>query len=240
MILKYRDVNENDKLLWIFSEKFGKINVMAKGAKKNKSKLMPASLTFCYGNYTLFKGKSMFSMNEGEIINSFQFFLEDLDTLTYASYLCELIDISMVEGESNRQLFKEFVSTFYFIESGIGDIETLARAFEIKLLNLTGYALNMDFCVKCRKKIQVSNYFSYEYYGGICSDCEKNNGKIISLAAYKTLSYLSRVSLDTVHKIKLNDEVKAEVYTVLSDLIYQSYGKKPKSLEILNSLRRSE
>lgn len=213
---------------------------MAKGAKKNKSKLMPASLTFCYGNYTLFKGKSMFSLNEGEIINSFQSFLEDLDTLTYASYLCELIDISMVEGESNRQLFKELVSTFYFIESGIGDIEILIRAFEIKLLYLTGFSLNMDSCVKCRKRIQVSNYFSYEYYGSICSECDRNNGKIISTAAYRALSYLSKVPLDTVHRIKLSGEIKAEIYNILSDLIFQSYGKKTKSLEILNSLRRSD
>lgn len=240
VIIKYRDINENDKLLWIFSEKFGKINVMARGAKKNKSKLMPSTLTFCYGNYTLFKGRSMFSLNEGEIINSFQNFLDDLDTLTYASYLCELIDISMVEGESNRQLFKEFVSTFYFIESGIGDVEILLRAFEIKLLRLTGFGLNMGSCVKCRKKINAADYFSYEYYGGICDECRKDNGKKISATAYKALSFLSKIPLENVHRIKLSSDIKIEIYNILKDLIYQSYGKQPKSLEILNSLKRSD
>lgn len=201
---------------------------------------MPISLIFCFGNYTLFKGKSMFNINEGEIIDSFQDFLSDLDTLTYTSYLCELIDLSMTEGESNRALFKTFVTAFYLIKNKVGDIETLTRAFEIKLLTLTGYGFNLDYCVKCRKKLSVSSYFSYQYYGGICNECEKDNGKNISFAAFKALNYLSKLSMDKVYRVNLDSKIKDEIYKILSDLILQSYGKKPKSLEILNSLRGSD
>lgn len=213
---------------------------MAKGAKKNRSKLMASTLDFCFGNYTLFKGKGMFSLNEGIILDSFQEFLSDLDTIAYASYLCELIDFSMVEGESNRLLFKEFVIAFYLMRNKVGDLDTLIRAFEIKLLTLTGYGLNMDYCTKCRKKINSSNYFSYEYYGGICPECRKSNGKIISHAAFNTLKFLSKLQLDKIYRINLNNQIKDEIYGILSDLIFQSYGKKPKSLQILDSLRRSD
>lgn len=201
---------------------------------------MSISLLFCFGNYTLFKGKSMYNINEGEIIDSFQGFLSDLNTLTYGSYLCELIDLSMIEGESNRTLFREFVTAFYLIKNKVGDMETLTRAFEIKLLTLTGYGLNLDYCVKCRRKLSISNYISYQYFGGICNQCEKNNGKSISFAAFKTLNYLSKLSLDKVYRVILNSEIKEEIYRILSELILQSYGKKPKSLEILDSLKRSD
>lgn len=213
---------------------------MAKGAKKNKSKLMSSSLDFCFGNYALFKGKGMFSLNEGIILDSFQEFLSDLDTIAYASYLCELIDFSMVEGESNRLLFKEFVVAFYLMRNKVGDLQTLIRAFEIKLLILTGYGLNMDYCVKCKKKLSTSNYFSYEYFGGICPECKRNNGKVISHAAFNTLKFLSKFQLDKIYRINLNNQIKDEVNGVLSDLIFQSYGKRPKSLEILESLRRND
>lgn len=201
---------------------------------------MASTLNFCFGNYTLFKGKSMFSLNEGEIIDSFQEFLSDLDRISYASYLCELIDISMVEGESNRPLFKELLTSFYLIKNEVGDIATLVRAFEIKLLNLTGYGLNTDHCVKCRKKLNTSNYISYEYYGAICTDCERNNGKFVSYAAFNTLKFLSKLQLDKIYRVNLNHEIKDEIYSILSDLMFQSYGKKPKSLEILNSLGRND
>ena len=209
---------------------------MAKGAKRNKSKLMPLTLTFCYSNFTLFKGKSMFTLNEGEIISSFQELLEDLTTLSYGSYLCELIDISMIEGESNRELFKELITAFYLLKNKASDLETLLRAFEIKLLKLTGYGLSTEYCVKCRRKIVNSNYFSYENYGGICSDCSKENGKTMSFAAFKALNYLSKLDLPKVCRVRLSTEVKKEIESILEDLILQSYGKKTKSLEILRNL----
>lgn len=239
-MIKSMDIKESDRMLWIFTEKFGKITVMARGAKKNKSKIMPISLIFCFSNYTLFKGKSMFSLNEGEIIDSFQEFLSDLDILTYASYICELIDLSLTEGESNRELFKQFVTVFYLIRNKVGDMETLIRAFEIKVLTLTGYGLSLDYCVKCRKKLSSAAYFSYQYYGAVCNDCTKDNGSTISSAAFKVLAYLSKISLDKVHRVNIDNKVKDEIYKVLNDLILQSYGKKPKSLEILYSLKRSD
>lgn len=91
----------------VFSEKLGKISVIAKGAKKNRSKLFSSTLSFCYGNYNVYKGKGMYTLNEGDIIDSFQSLLSDLETITYASYFCELIDIALNEEESNRQLFKD-------------------------------------------------------------------------------------------------------------------------------------
>jgi DNA repair protein RecO (recombination protein O) len=197
---------------------------------------MPLSLTFCYANFTLFKGKSMFTLNEGEIIDSFQQLLDDLTTLAYGSYLCELVDISMVEGESSRLLFKQLITVFYLLRNNVGDLETLLRAFEIKLLKLTGYGLNTDYCVKCRKKITNSNYLSFESYGGICPECKKSGGRQISFASFKALSYLSNLELEKVYRVKLSSEVKNEIEIILQELILQSYGKKTKSLEILKGL----
>lgn len=180
----------------------------------------------------------MFILNEGQIIESFQDFLNDLDILTYASYLSELIDISMVEGESNRDLFREFVSTFYLIKNKVGDLEILARAFELKLLRYTGYGLNLDYCAKCKKRISSSNYMSYKYYGCLCQECEKEGGRKISPASYSTLNYLNKLPLGKVHRVSLNDNVKREIYEILSEFISNDFAKKPKSLEILNLLKK--
>jgi DNA repair protein RecO (recombination protein O) len=148
--------------------------------------------------------------------------------------------MSMVEGESNRLLFKEFVTTFYFMKNGIGDLETLLRAFEIKLLTLTGYGINTEYCVKCGKKIANSNYFSYSSYGGVCNECKKEKGKTVTFATFKALNYLSKIQLDKVYRVKLSGEVKLEIYEILAHIIEQSYGKKANSLEIFNSLKRSD
>lgn len=164
--------------------------------------------------------------------------MSDLDILTYSTYLCELIDISMQDEESNRDLFKHLVTAFYLMKNKAVDVETLARAFEIKVLQSTGYAFNLDYCCVCRKKITSSNYVSLQYSGGVCKECEKVNGTYISYAAYNALKYLSKVPLENIYRVTLSKEVKEELYKLLSILIEQNYFRKPKSLRTFSYLTK--
>ncbi|EPS48502.1 DNA repair protein RecO [Clostridium botulinum CFSAN002367] len=74
--------------------------------QKNRSKYLSNTSPFCYGEYVLYKGKSLFNLSEVQLIDSFQDFLRDLDTLTYGSYFCELIDICTEEKEVVENYFK--------------------------------------------------------------------------------------------------------------------------------------
>ena len=138
VVIKTQDFKENDKLVWLYTDEFGKISSIAKGSKRSKSKLLAVTLPLCYGEYMLFKGKSLFNIQEGKIVNSFQGLLENLDKLTYSSYICELIDIALIEGEKNPWLFREFVTTLYLLNTDAIDYELLVRSFELKLLKATG------------------------------------------------------------------------------------------------------
>lgn len=240
VVLKTQDFKENDKLIWLFSEKLGKISTIAHGAKKGKSKFLPLTIPFSYGDYVLYKGKSLYTINEGELIESFQIFLDDLNVLTYVSYLNELIDIALIEGESNRELFKQFVSTYYLIKNKVCDIEILLRAFEVKLLELTGYGLNLDYCVYCRKKINTSNYISFQYPGGVCDECTKVNGMKVSNESYNILRYLTKTSIYNVNRLIISNDAKDELYKILSVIIENSYFKKPKSLKLIDYLKGSD
>ena len=110
----------------------GKITAIAKGAKKSKSKLFSLTHPLCYGDYLLFKGKGLYRLSEGKIKTSFQTSLTDLEKLTYASYLCELIDISLQDEEENFNLYKEFITCLYLINTEAISYELLIRAFELK------------------------------------------------------------------------------------------------------------
>lgn len=234
------DLKEADKVIWLFTEKLGKVSAVARGAKKSKSKLLPLTLPFCFGDFVLFRGKNMYSFNEGEIITSFQSLLDDFDSLTTASYICELIDIALVEEESNRQLFQECITAFYLLQNKAADFDLLLRSFEIKLLMCSGYYFNLDNCVFCKKKLTVSNYINPHYLGGICNECDNTQGIKLSSPAYNALKYLIKTPLTNIYRINLSKEVKSELHYVLTNIITDSFGKKPKSLEILNIFRGVE
>lgn len=224
----------------MFTEKLGKVSTLAKGARKGKSKLLPLSLPFCFGEYVLFRGKSLYTVNEGEIINSFQSLLNSLDTLTYASYICELVDIAMVEEESNRELFRDFVSAFILMQNEAVDFDLLLRAFEIRILISSGYYLNLENCTICGRKINTSNYVSLEHLGGVCSECEKSRGIGISFASYNTLRYLLKTPLENIYKLSITNDTKQDLEKLLSNLLSDCFGRRPNSLETLNFIKGVE
>lgn len=237
VVIKTLDYKENDKLVWLYTEQYGKISAIARGAKKSKNKLFSITLPLCYGEFMLFKGKNLYNLQEGRIISSFQGLLNNLDKLTYSSYLCELVDIALVEGESNRWLFKEFVTTLYLLNTDAIEYEMLVRCFEIKLLAATGYGLTLENCVICKEKIASSNYISLSYFGGICENCNKEHGLYISKGAYNALKFLLKTSLDKVFRLNLTKDVKKEIEKVTTFIISSSFARKPKSLEMLNYLK---
>lgn len=231
-------MNEADKLVCLFCENIGKVFAVAKGAKKNKSKFLSPTQNFCFGEYMLYRGKSMYSMNEGTIVDSFNEFLDDIETITYACYFCELVDISMVEEESNNNLFKTLVSAFYLLKSKAIDPNLLARAFEVKLLQATGYGLNLDNCCICKRPIQTSDYISLKYSGGVCNECTKVNGIRVSNSSYNILKFIIKSPIKNIYRVTITKESNEELSRLLSNFISSNYYKVPKSLDMLHYLKK--
>lgn len=238
VILKTQDYKENDKLLWMYTEKLGKVSAIAKGAKKRNSKLSASTLVFCFGDYVLYKGRSMYTINEAYVINSFQEFIRDLDTITYCSYINELIDISSIEEEKNFNLFKELITIYYLIKNKVGDIEVLIRAFEIKMLYNTGYSLELGHCVQCGESIKISNYVDLSNFGCICGKCNKQNCIKISNSTYNILRYMIHFPLEKVYRLNLDKNSKKELSLLMQSFILEVYNRKPKSLELFNYINK--
>ncbi len=220
IVLKTQEYKENDKLLWIFTEEFGKVTVIAKGARKSKNKNFSNTLPFSFGEYVLYKGRTLYTLNEGRIIDSFQ------------DILNELIDIAIEEGESHP-IFIDLVKCFYLMRNKAIDLDLLARAFEVKVLKATGYGISLENCALCGNKINTTDYISFQFYGGICNQCEKQYGTKVSAATYNGLKFLSKVELEKVGRLNLDINTKEQIGKILETFISLNYRKKPNSLSLL-------
>lgn len=237
VIIKTQDYKETDKIVWLYTDKYGKLSCIAKGAKRSKNKLFSITSNLCYGDFVFFKGSGMARLSEGRIIKSFQGLMDNLEKLIYGSYVAELVDIAVLDEEQNFDLFKEFITCLYLLDTDALDYELLVRSFELKLLKATGYGLDLDHCSICKKKISVTNYISLSYYGGVCENCKREHGLKISKGAYNAIRFLSSTPSDKIYKLNLSEEIKKEVEKVTTAIISSCYSKKPKSLEMFNYLR---
>ena len=60
MILKQRDIGENDRILTVLSQDMGLIEVCARRSKSPKNPLTAATQVLCYSSFELYKGKASY------------------------------------------------------------------------------------------------------------------------------------------------------------------------------------
>ncbi len=205
VILKTMDYKERDKLMWVFTEKYGKISVICKGVRSPKNKYQSLIRPLLFGDFLLYKGKTMYSFNEGMVISSFGKLSTSLELLTYGSYLVELIDIASSDGEPQPKLYETLVSALYLLEAEVIDVVLLTLAYEVKVLTLTG------------------NYVGREAIPFTLSE-----------RAVNIMEFLRKTPLTKIHVLKLDEEVQKEMKSATTFLMNESFQRKPKSLRFLD------
>lgn len=93
IVIRTIPYGESNKIVTLLTQEAGKITVMARGAKKPRSKLAAVTQPFTLGSFLIRKGRGMGTLSQGEQIESMRFIREDLEATSYASYILSLIHI---------------------------------------------------------------------------------------------------------------------------------------------------
>jgi DNA repair protein RecO (recombination protein O) len=113
--LKTAPFAEADKLVTLFSRDFGKIRVIAKGARKVPSRFGGRVETFTYADYFIAKGRSLDIISQCQIVESFQK-LRESEKLTAGLYVLKLVNSGTAEGQQHPELFDLLVETLFRIK----------------------------------------------------------------------------------------------------------------------------
>ena len=138
IILKSADSNEVDRLLTIYSEKLGKINISAKGVKKLESKLRYSIEPISYVQMILVEGKNFLILKDAVIIDQFLNIKKDLEKIKIARKLADLVDEAIVGEEKDDDIWKFLLKIFRELNVGHATSH-IKEDFQKKLIKLLGY-----------------------------------------------------------------------------------------------------
>lgn len=137
IILKRKDFGEADRILTIFTKKFGKVSVLARGVRKITSRRAGNVELLNRVVVYLHKGKNFYILTEAESINTFEALKNDLTLSTYAYHLIELTDKLTAENQENQLLYENLVRCLEKISKNPRQV--FIRAYEVKILSLMGF-----------------------------------------------------------------------------------------------------
>ncbi len=173
LVLRSTDLGDHDKLLTVLTAERGKLTICAKGAHSLKSKYMPVSQQFIYGDYTFRETGEGRWLKDGSIVESFFAVRAELTRLAAASYLMAVAEVLALEEEPDPELLRLSLNSLYLLTSDKRPVAQVKAVFELAAVSGAGFAPDLVFCADCGKKAPYPA--ALDLAGGVvyCADCLK-------------------------------------------------------------------
>lgn len=204
IILKKSDFREYDWILDIYTKDFGKIEVVARGARKIGAKLKGHLELFNYVAMDFVQGKNFKILTHAETINNFQNSRFDLNKILIAQRVIALADWLIAEPQKDEKIWSLLLGILGDLAKDDASRRLLLYYFQFKILCLLGYTPELYNCVECEKRlVPKNNFFSPKDGGVICGQCRRGGGtsldpdtiKILRLLKSKDFIYIKRLKI---------------------------------------------
>ncbi|MFA7087965.1 MAG: DNA repair protein RecO [Patescibacteria group bacterium] len=236
IILSRQPYRENDVLVSAYTGNYGRVSLVARGAKKAGSKLAGHIEPLTLADLMIIKGRGFDYVGSAITSNSYPVIRNDLNRLYYAGKVVGLFNRLVKEGQADKNLFfllSDWLVAFDGLVEAGRELPKSEGAwyfifFAWKLLAILGYEPEVHNCLLCQKKLSPGqNFFSFRDGGLICRDCEHkesysgsdsqgHNLLTISDNCVKILRFIFNNDLKVVKKLKLT-KGSLEELTILTN-----------------------
>lgn len=248
IVLRSIDYGESDRIITFYTDDFGKLTGIAKGARRSKKRFPNALELFSCSDILFSKS------NRGElrlieschVTNHYSCIRSDLEKTLVASYFIDLTAQFTSEGKKNRNLF-QLLKNFLWIVDTSNCSDIITRLFELHLLKLKGFEPVLDRCTTCKTPVnEIENayrtrplVFSLNRGGIKCPKCNSDNKPSIpiSIGTIMTLLMGKEMDISKIHRLTLSSQAADESKKVLVSFIKHLLGKDLKSLDVINKIK---
>ena len=236
VVLRQTPLGEADRILTLYTQDMGKLRAVARGVRRTTSKLGGHLDQLMHAALSLSVGRNLDTVLEAQAIHSFRGLREDLDKLSQAVYLAELVDGFSVEQSPNTALYNLLLSTLNALEAGRPPAP-LMRYFELHLLRHSGFGPELHRCIECRSALEPADHL-YSCAGGgvLCQDCRVTSREALlplSLNAMKVLRFFEREPFDRALSLGVSNELLGQAERLLGTYIRHVLERQLNSTEFM-------
>ncbi|MFH1583058.1 MAG: DNA repair protein RecO [Candidatus Falkowbacteria bacterium] len=231
LILNRKPFSEDGSKVTVYSENLGKLELVARGTKKIKSKLAGHLEPISLVEIMVVRGKQYNYIGAVVSRESYANIKNNFAKIKAAGEAIKIFNLIIKLGLSDKNIFLLLKNYFDFLNgaSAKSDHDLSSQLFIFKLLIKLGYKPELYNCVNCHKKISPSvNRFDLARGGLVCVKCltkpEKAHQLIISENSVKILRLADKSDFKELDKISLNSNIKKEVLNIISSFFKYNFN----------------
>lgn len=237
MVLFTAPVGEYDRRVVILTKEQGKIAAFAKGSRRPNSPLVGAVNPFTFGEFTMYEGRTSFTIQSANIMNYFSELREDIVGAYYGFYFLEFANYYTKEFNDEREMLKLLYQTLRALTNPHIPDMLVRYIFELKAYCINGEGPELFQCVSCGNRDR-SSVFSIKKGGLVCSQCDADiiDGIKLDDSVLYSMQYIKSSKIEKLYTFNVTENVLEQLVKILDQYREVFVDKKFKSLEILETL----
>lgn len=228
IILRGRTYGEADRILTLYTKERGKIDAIAKGARRTKSHLA-GRLEF--GNEVelgMHRGRNLDVVVSADIIEPHWQRLVQPERFAAANIIVELIDAFCEPDLEQPEIYQLLTAALAAVGRSDEPLSLLPR-FSMRLLDALGLAPPVDTCVHCGKSLgEAGAWLDAEHGGFGCQACRVNWRETVSLEP-EDMRNLQAVAAAPGGGVTPSLRATRRVAQAIESLVNHHLGRRPKA-----------
>ncbi|MFA7418601.1 MAG: DNA repair protein RecO [Melioribacteraceae bacterium] len=177
LVLRRLDFGDTSRIAHFFTDEFGKLSAMVKGAKSPKSKTGLAIDLLNVVELVLYKKntREVQLVSQVDLIKHFANIRDDYEKYRFASAVIELLSTMITESEPHPKLFEGSIKILSLMDSSNQSPKFLFAKYFLFFLRELGYEFQMERCNSCGREIIKGEQASLNFEAGMfCTDCRED------------------------------------------------------------------
>ena len=237
MVLTSAPVGEYDRRVVLLTKERGKISAFARSARRPNSALMGVTSPFSFGEFTLYEGRTSYTLVSASISNYFSNLRMDVEGAYYGFYFMDIASYYAREANDETTLLKLLYQTLRALVNVHIPNRLIRRIYELRAITINGEGPQVFECISCGDK-ERKKVFSVRRGGLLCSECEgiASDGVTLLPSTWYTLQYIVSAPIEKLYTFVVKEDVMIELEHLIDAYLGEYLGRRFKSLEILETI----
>lgn len=236
LIIREQTIGESDRLVTLLTSDFGLVKAFVRRAKNMKSRNLSATSLFVYGEFSLYKGRDAFVIDNAMPIEVFFELRSDIERLAAAQYFAQVTYFLAAPEQPAPDMLRLLLNALHLLCRGKKDIRLIKAVFELRIATLGGFMPNLVACYRCGEYESDPMSFDMEEGCIYCKDCHRNNAVIVPLSVISALRFICLSDLQKIFSFTLSDENMELLCSVSEQYLVSRIGSRLTTLEFYKGL----
>ena len=236
LVIREQTIGESDRLVTLLTADWGLVRAFVRGAKQLKNKLNSSTSLFAYSDFSLYRGRDAFVIDNASPIEVFFGLRMDIERLSLAQYFAQLAYELSEEEQPSAEMLSVMLNALHLLCNSNKDKRIIKSAVELRLLSLGGYMPSILACASCGTYETDLMYFDTLEGCIYCENCGKTGAVPCHKNVITALRFICLTEPKRIFSFSLSDDNLSLLSQLSERYLISRLQKKLPTLEFYKSL----